>query len=191
MTSLYEEFKKPIFQEKRLVLAKIMEVKGAGEPFLYIRDIRLCTPDQDLGDDQNSFVTKPVEVESLGLVELSGDRNTQVEKQFPKAFTLLYGRLVRIPLGEYSQMGLYDAILGTNRNPHLPIICRIGTDENEDLVEGRLIFSDNEQVDPGGIVANWHMVGDKSDEEFPLLIPKDPKFLSELRFSFIEVSKLE
>lgn len=169
-----------------------MEVSGSEEPIFYIRGVRLCTPDQDLGDDPNSFNTEPVEVENLGLVRLAGDKSTQIEKQFPKALTLLNGTLIKLSLDEYSHMGLYDAILGTDgRNPHHPVICRIGADENRDLLEAFLNYGRNEEVDPGAIVANWHVVGERSDELLPFLIPKDSKFLSELKFSFIGIPKLQ
>lgn len=103
---------------------------------------------------------------------------------FRQGLTLVDDKLVKIPFDEYGHTRLYDMLLGTD-GPNLgkQIVCSIAVGEGNVLLEGNLRFSKNQTVDPGATIANWHRPGEENNL-YPFLIPKDPMFISNLKFSF-------
>lgn len=140
----------------------------------------------DLNPNDNTFISEERRIPDLGAVSLvgSGGRGYFDYNDDALGVTIIEGQVVIKKANELAEMGLFDIGLYLDNllTEETSVICKMVYPQYNLSLEAPADI-DNKYIDEvWGFADKWKIRED--DREFYFFAPADPKFLSQLRFSF-------
>lgn len=155
------------------------------------RFITLVSPEDDLHLTEEEFAGPEKRIPAIEQAHLIGSRNLLEYTDKDLGITIMDDRIVIKKANDLKSKGLFDVFvdIGSLGSQDTSMICTMAVKDTR-LESDVAVVEDSEEIPLekryGGTTRGWKLRGD--NREFRFFAPADPKFLSQLRFSFRQAS---